>query len=65
MKYVKHRLRLIAQKPVEEAKNELFIFDDSYQTDEDKRDRDLYKVARRYYSACKSLILQIPVRSKI
>lgn len=65
MKYVKHKLRVIAKRPIEEAKNDIFIFYDNYHVEEEKKNRDMYIVAMRYYKACKSLITQIPVRSKI
>lgn len=66
MKYIKHKLKHIYAKHAEEiGVNDAFMFLDVNNPVEKYSKRDTYLVGYKYYVACKSLIEQLPVKSKI
>lgn len=64
IKYVKHKLLKIKKMSEQEREVNLFLFEDEF-AEGNKRNRDLFKVGAKYYLACKSLLTQISVKSKI
>ena len=68
MKYVKHQLRRIYNSTKNETVNNvniLVMFNDMNNVDKKYQYRDIYKVACMYYSACKDLVEELPIKSKI
>jgi len=66
MKYVKHKLVKIYNN----AKNQKYLdilnmFRDEQNVVQKYQERDVYKVAYVYYSACKDLVEKLPIKSKI
>lgn len=66
MKYIKHKLKHIYNDNKDkDFEFNTCMFEDQFNVNEKYRNRDVYIVGLKYYAACKDMVENLPIKSKI